>query len=171
MTYLDDDTLLFTVTDHDCIESEDLSALSQPITYSGQCGSQGSIYKGHRINGVRMHSPRGILSLGENIVYFTTLAQNNVYIINDLTDQVSTLSTGLPRTRMLTYNPHHNALLVTVNNGIMRVDIPDGSAVWLSGSRQSGSELNDFHNAAFRSPVDTVVVSDTTIIISDNLNR
>ena len=171
MTYLDDNTLLFTVYSNHCIESVDLSALSQPIMYAGPSGSPGINYKDHHIHDARITHPTGILSLGGNIIYFTTFGQNRVYMINSLTDQVSTLSTGLPCARMLTYDPHHNALLVGVNYGIMRVDISDGSVVWFSGSQHNGSELNDFHSAGFLSPVGTVVVSDTAIITSDNLNR
>ena len=171
MTYLDDDTLLFTVTDRDCVESVDLSALSQPITYAGQCGSKGSNYEGHRIHDARITRPRGILSPGENLIYFTTSAHSSVGIINSHTDQVTILSTGLPRARMLTYDPHHNALLVGVNHGIMRVNISDGNATWLSGSPQEGSGLNDSNNAQFIYPVDTVVVSDTAIIVSDRDNN
>ena len=171
MTYLDDDTLLFTLFYGACIESVDLSVLSQPTTYAGQCGSQGSKYEGHRIHEVRMHHPTGILSLRENLVYFSTWAHSSVHVIESLTDQVSTLSTGIPRARMLTYDPYHHALLVAVDFGIMRVDPSDGSAVWLSGSTNSGSELSDFHNARFLFPVDTVVVSDTAIITSDHLNN
>ena len=169
MTYLDDDTLLFTVPDRHCIESVDLSVMSQPIMYAGQCGTRGSTYNGHRIYDTRMFHPTGILSLGEHLIYFTTI--DRMYMINDFTDQVSLLSTGLPGARMLTYDPYLNALLVGVNHGIMRVDISDGSTVWLSGSAQSGTELNDFNNAGFVSPIGTVVVSETAIITSDFNNR
>ena len=171
MTYLDDETLLLTVYSNHCIESVDLSVLSQPITYAGLCGSVEVKHEGHRLHDARMYRPAGILSLGENLIYFTTFEQNYVYMINDLTDQVSILSRGIPHAKMLTYDPHHNALLLPVEHGIMRVNISDGSAVWLSGSTRSGARLNNFHNVGFLSPFDTVVLSDTTIIISDNRNR
>ena len=171
MTYLDQTTLLLTLFDDHCIESVDLTALDQPDTYAGQCGSDGEHYMGHRLTNLRMKNPTGIQAVSSSHVYFASHAHNAIYDIDTATDTVITLTSGVPKPQMMTYLPSLDVLIVARKDPLVMVSLTRGTMSGLSGHPLSDSELVSANRAGFTTLIDVAVVSTDAIVVSDHDNH